>query len=85
MTTFFGSQILNSVQNWCTANHIRLDDGKIKIAPSSRRANVMTFNNVLYNSAILHTDILRTSVVFLYQSRTSISIFIIYFLIPYSR
>jgi hypothetical protein len=73
MTACFCSQI--SVQNWFTASHTELNAGKTII--------ILTFNfwYVLYNSGVMLQIVLKTLVSF-NSKYNSISMLIIYFLIP---
>jgi hypothetical protein len=41
---------INSVQNWCIANHIKINAGKTSVISFFRKTNMFTFNYVIYNS-----------------------------------
>jgi hypothetical protein len=58
---------IKSIQNWCTANHMELNAGNIRVI-SSRKTTMLTFNYVFYNADILHKDRIEDLGVFLLQT-----------------
>jgi hypothetical protein len=58
MTASFCSQT-NSVQNWCTENHMKINANKTRVISFSRKINALTFIYVICNSDILCTDCIK--------------------------
>lgn len=81
MTVFFCIYDIIYMQNWCSANHMKLNAAskkkKTSLSPESR--NVLTFSYVLYHSGVLGRDCIKNFDGFLDSNCTSVSILIISF------